>query len=127
MIVFKRCLGTLGLGVALVLFVGGCQRPASNVGSRLRRGVVGTYPYSYDHVCSTVAPTLEELGFVVLHSQKDIFSASVAAVTSANRKVVVRVEPCTPETTLVRVNVGMLWYHRAARIVHEAIDARLGG
>lgn len=91
----------------------------------IRRELVRTYPQPYDDVYATCETTLKDLGLVLLHAQKDIFGATLEAVTSADRTVRVRLEP-KGSTTIVKIRVGTFGDRKASQTIHEALGARLG-
>ncbi len=101
-----------GAGVATVSYVKGELRT--------------TYAASLNRTWEATLNALKDLQLNVRSSKKDATEGDIEATKADGTKVKINLEPTGPDTTSVRIRVGMFGDEEASRIIDRQIASRLG-
>ncbi len=101
-----------GAGVATVSYVKGELRT--------------TYAASLNRAWEATLSALKDLQLNVRSSKKDATEGDIEATKADGTKVKINLEPTGPDTTSVRIRVGMFGDEEASRIIDRQIASRLG-
>lgn len=120
------------LGVALLFQ--GCLLVAAGAGAGAGVGAVAyvrgelqtTYPAPLDRAWSAALGAVKDLQMSVSGTTRDALGGTIDARRADGTAVKVILEAAGPETTAVKIRVGILGDEAAAKTIHRKIAERLG-
>jgi len=115
--------------VSPVVFVEGCVVVAAG-------GAAGTVAYirgdleaveakDIDTVYKATKKAMDELGLVVSKKTKDAMSAKIIARDSQDKKITIKLNATTEETTKLSIRVGMFGKETKSRLIYQKIRDNL--
>ena len=125
---------TIMLLLLMSLFLQGCMLLALGAGAGAGAGTVAyikgelrtTYASSLDRTWNATLAALRDLDIRVVSNRKDETKGEIEARQSDDTKVKIAMEPSGPNTTLVKIRVGMFGDDAASRAINSKIASRLG-
>ena len=126
-------------GIILVLFcmsfmLQGCLLLAVGAGAGAGAATVAyvkgelrtTYAASLNRTWEATLSALKDLQINVRSSKKDATQGDIEATKADGTKVKINLEPAGPDTTSVRIRVGMFGDEEASRVINRQIASKLG-
>ncbi len=118
----------------LTLFLHDCMLLALGAGAGAGAGTVAyvkgelrtTYASSLDRTWGATVSALRDLDIRVVSSHRDETKGEIEARQSDDTKVKIAMEPSGPNTTLVKIRVGMFGDNAVSRAINRKIASRLG-
>jgi major membrane immunogen (membrane-anchored lipoprotein) len=125
---------TLVVLLFMSLLLQGCMLLALGAGAGAGAGTVAyikgelrtTYASSMDRTWNATLRALRDLDIIIVSSRKDETKGEIQARQSDDTKVKIAMEPSGPNTTLVKIRVGMFGDDAASRAINSKIASRLG-
>ena len=127
------------IGIILVLFcmsfmIQGCLLLAVGAGAGAGAATVAyvkgelktTYAASLNRTWDATLSALKDLRINVYSSKKDAIEGSIEATKADGTKVKITLEPAGPDTTSVRIRVGIFGDEEASRVINRQIASKLG-
>jgi hypothetical protein len=127
------------IGIILVLFcmsfmIQGCLLLAVGAGAGAGAATVAyvkgelrtTYAASLNRAWEATLSALKDLRINVYSSKKDATEGDIEATKADGTKVKINLEPAGPDTTTVRIRVGMFGDEEASKIINRQIASKLG-
>ncbi len=85
-----------------------------------------TYAASLNRTWEATLSALKDLPINVYSSKKDATEGDIEATKADGTKVKINLEPAGPDTTSVRIRVGMFGDEEASRVINRQIASKLG-
>ena len=127
------------IGIILVLFcmsfmIQGCLLLAVGAGAGAGAATVAyvkgelrtTYAASLNRTWEATLSALKDLRININSSKKDATEGDIEATKADGTKVKINLEPAGPDTTTVRIRVGMFGDEEASRVINRQIAPKLG-
>ena len=127
------------IGIILVLFcmsfmIQGCLLLAVGAGAGAGAATVAyvkgelrtTYAASLNRAWEATLSALKDLQINVRSSKKDATEGDIEATKADGTKVKINLEPAGPDTTSVRIRVGMFGDEETSRLINRQIASKLG-
>ncbi len=118
--------------LSLVLILQGCV--AAVIGAGAGAGTIAyikgelqtTYAASLNRTWEATLAALNDLEIKVHSTQKDATEGVIEASKADGTKVKLNLKPASPDTTIVKIRVGILGDEEVSRIISHQISKRLG-
>jgi len=131
----KRMGGMILVLICMGLMLQGCLLLAAGAGAGAGVATVAyvkgelktTYASSLDRAWDATLGALKDLQINVRSSKKDATEGNVEATKADGTKVKITLEPAGPDTTSVRIRVGIFGDEEASKVINRRIASRLGG
>jgi hypothetical protein len=108
----------------------GCLLLAAGAGAATVAYVKGelrtTYAASLNRTWEAILSALKDLRINIYSSKKDATEGDIEATKADGTKVKINLEPAGPDTTSVRIRVGMFGDEEASRVINRQIASKLG-
>ena len=116
--------------ICMSLMLQGCLLLAAGAGAGAVAYVKGelktTYAASLNRTWEATLSALKDLRINVYSSKKDAFVGSIEATKADGTKVKIALEPAGPDTTSVRIRVGIFGDEETSRVINRQIASKLG-
>ena len=127
------------IGIILVVFcmslmLQGCLLLAVGAGAGAGAATVAyvkgelrtTYAASLNRTWDATLSALKDLRINVYSTKKDLTEGDIEATKADGTKIKINLEPAGPNTTSVRIRVGMFGDEEASKVINGQIASKLG-
>ena len=126
--------GMILVFICMVFMFQGCLLLAVGAGAGAGAATVAyvkgelktTYAASLNRTWDATLSALKDLRINVYSSKKDATGGDVEATKADGTKVKITLEPAGPDTTSVRIRVGIFGDEEASRVINRQIASKLG-
>ncbi len=125
MILVLICLGLMLQGCLLLAVGAGAGAGVATV-SYVKGELRTTYAASLNRTWEATLSALKDLQLNVHSTKKDATEGDIEATKADGTKVKINLEPAGPDTTSVRIRVGMFGDEEASKTINRQIASRLG-
>jgi hypothetical protein len=130
----RAMVGMILLLICMSLMLQGCLLLAVGAGAGAGAATVAyvkgelktTYAASLNRTWDATLSALKDLRINVYSSKKDATGGDVEATKADGTKVKITLEPAGPDTTSVRIRVGIFGDEEVSRIINRQIASKLG-
>jgi len=116
--------------ICMSLMLQGCLLLAAGAGAGAVAYVKGelktTYAASLNRTWEATLSALKDLRINVYSSKKDAIEGSIEATKADGTKVKIALEPAGPDTTSVKIRVGIFGDEETSRVINRQIASKLG-
>jgi hypothetical protein len=125
----KKCIGLVLLCSVLMMLgcvaVIGAGAGAGTV-AYIRGELQTTYAASFNRTWDASLAALKDLGITVYNTKKDATEGDIEATKADGTKVKINLKPTEPDTTAVKIRVGIFGDEEVSRTIGNQISKRLG-
>jgi len=125
MVLIVACMGLMFQGCLLLAVGAGAGAGAATV-AYVKGELKTSYAASLNRTWDATLSALKDLRINVYSSKKDAIEGNIEATKADGTKVKIALEPAGPDTTSVRIRVGMFGDEEASRVINRQIASRLG-
>ncbi len=130
----KKMIGIILLLFCISLMLQGCLLLAVGAGAGAGAATVAyvkgelrtTYAASLNRTWEATLSALKDLQINVRSTKKDATEGNIEATKADGTNVKINLEPAGPDTTSVRIRVGMFGDEEASKVINRQIASKLG-
>jgi len=130
----KTIIGIILVLVCMSFMLQGCLLLAAGAGAGAGVATVAyvkgelktTYAASLNRTWEATLSALKDLRINVYSSKKDATEGSIEATKADGTKVKITLEPAGPDTTSVKIRVGIFGDEEVSRVINREIASKLG-